>query len=764
MAGWLQNLAVFSGALYKRYSHADLTPLLRYIVAQLLEDNTLDLVLLSELLQKMAGLESHENIAEHQMLSTAGGPLLSNKATTAHQLKRPSQRLMTSLVSADLAVPLWILLAKFAVSAIHRTASVEHLKLLGLLTDQCHDVFLQYTEFMSQCQDDDVVLPGWKELCALGVEPDYAAWMRRAWEHAHSPDSNLVRLLKDQDPDSTIEIESSVSPLMRKAFWGLELGDLWVPEAQYETELVRIRAMISATEPPALLTDATQRTRWFKEKEQAPRLLADLERELEVRRANIRAVREWFSTNKATLFNPSSTRTEIIEGLLRSCILPRAFFSPTDALFTSALLHTLHDTGATAFSSLSAFDRLIEQVAGLIFTLTEREAHCYGRFLGALLGQLRNWHSAKEVYDSQAVGMDRPGFFQRWAQPPKNVTDSINEETTVAMQAEMQVDASQGGMQTNPEEPTTTNITNVHLSYEDYRHVLYKWHLKLHKAFVGALETGDYTHIRNAIIILSHLAGTTPKDIQFPVLRKVGASLEKAVRKVQAAEEGKREDLKLLAARCVAMLQAVKAHWVPEDQFHYIPPKLSIANSADDETGSQKRSHPDEEEASLPSKVKKLRIDESKDKAKGQSDKSGSRKETTQEKRLTKAEEAELALRKKLEERHAAMQRRVVEEPPSRTQEQRPTQERSRDQERGRDSPRGQSRPESRSSGRSQGGERHESRESGREAHQREQRDAPRDHREQPRDQRDPQKDVQRDQRDTQRDRRSSDYSSSRRR
>ena len=47
------------------------------------------------------------------------------------------------------------------------------------------------------------------------------------------------------------------------------------------------------------------------------------------------------------------------------------------------------------------------------------------------------------------------------------------------------------------------------ISYEDFRHVCNKWHFKLTKAFVFLLESGEYTMVRNALLVLDQV-GITP--------------------------------------------------------------------------------------------------------------------------------------------------------------------------------------------------------------------------------------------------------------
>jgi THO complex subunit 2 len=57
----------------------ELTGLLQYIVNQMKDENSLDLVILKELVEKMAGIEGLEGASEAQIEAMAGGDTLRNE-------------------------------------------------------------------------------------------------------------------------------------------------------------------------------------------------------------------------------------------------------------------------------------------------------------------------------------------------------------------------------------------------------------------------------------------------------------------------------------------------------------------------------------------------------------------------------------------------------------------------------------------------------------------------------------------------------------
>ncbi|KAI0254213.1 transcription factor/nuclear export subunit protein 2-domain-containing protein [Lactifluus subvellereus] len=154
---WLQSLASFTGMLFRRYS-ADLTPLLRYIVHQLYQGQTTEIIVLRELIWKMAGIEPLPSLSETQIAAMAGGPTLRIEAVASSArgarldpgdavLKGP-QRLGKALLDSQLALPLLVQVAQQRQSAVYKIPDA-HLKSLASLYDTTHGVLLQYLELLT---------------------------------------------------------------------------------------------------------------------------------------------------------------------------------------------------------------------------------------------------------------------------------------------------------------------------------------------------------------------------------------------------------------------------------------------------------------------------------------------------------------------------------------------------------------------------------------------------------------------------------------
>lgn len=157
-------------------------------------------------------------------------------------------------------------------------------------------------------------------------------------------------------------------------------------------------------------------------------------------------------------------------------------------------------------------------------------------FLFYLLETVHEWHGSETKYSVAAVGAGCVGFRRRW---PTNSSVGALSSTDI------------------PAEDL--------LSFEDYRHIVHKWHLRFNKAFVASLESGEYMRMRNSIVILDRITDF------FPRISDIGLQMKKKLKVL--IENEKREDVKVLLNRYDAALQKNSSRWVPTEDFHFVAPK-----------------------------------------------------------------------------------------------------------------------------------------------------------------------------------------------
>jgi THO complex subunit 2 len=198
--------------------------------------------------------------------------------------------------------------------------------------------------------------------------------------------------------------------------------------------------------------------------------------------------------------------------------------SPQDAQFTAKFVFFVHHIGTPGFRTLHFFDQLLreKQILATLFQCTAREAENFGRFLNDSLKELRRWSLDKTVYDKMAHGAkkDLPGCASK-----------LNPDQT----------------------------PKLLLDYEDFRRLLYKWHRQLHGAVKECLTSGEYMHIRNAIILIKAV------HKQWPEVNYQGEQTVAAI--TDLSKNDPRDDLKLSAQSLMGDLVKRKKSWVPTQAF-----------------------------------------------------------------------------------------------------------------------------------------------------------------------------------------------------
>ena len=159
------------------------------------------------------------------------------------------------------------------------------------------------------------------------------------------------------------------------------------------------------------------------------------------------------------------------------------------------------------------------------------------------------WHKSKEIFEEECVGY--PGFVTKFR------------------------------VATN-DTPEDAKNSKDHVDYENYRHVVHKWHFKIAKALVVCLESKDYVQIRNALTILTKILP------HFPVITKLNGVIEKRIEKVCNDEKESRKDLYIKAMSYSGQLKARKHLVMKEHEFHQVNAKPED-KTKDEEAGPQKK-------------------------------------------------------------------------------------------------------------------------------------------------------------------------------
>ncbi|KAI0750889.1 transcription factor/nuclear export subunit protein 2-domain-containing protein [Daedaleopsis nitida] len=643
---WLQSLASFTGMLFRRYG-ADLTPLLSYVVHQLHNGQTTEIVVFRELIWKMAGIEPLPSLSDSQIAAMAGGPTLRIEAvasTTRGARLDPSDavlkgpyRLGKALVESSLALPLLIQVAQQRQSCVFQ-AQDAHLKSLASLFDTTHGVLLQYLELLNtptviSPQDyAEKIVPSLAELnekygicapicmqiyrpilngallaAALAMQEKERIAMEEAEKRLKaaltakrepnvtasrvaSPNPGAesaangdvsgepkVTVSESQSGDVVMEstedkantpLESPwlpelaalfddvkniapgnaaevIGPAFYLTFWQLSTYDLSPPAAKYDEECASLRTLsrqedsmyISAdrsADRARRMTASTHRDKRNRINGIVSELMRELKEQTAARAFTIKRIarekQHWFAHNpKAGM---------LAQSIIDNCIQPRCLISPMDADFCAQFIKVLHLQGTPGFSTMQCLNKILgEHIGVVVFSCSEYEAHNYGRFLLGVLTDVQKWYQDEQLFNQE--------------------NRSKSGGTTILLPGlQMRFSATRGVL-------TQDDL----VSWEAYKQIARKWHKRLGKALEQAIDSGEFMHVYNAIIVLKEILPVFPIAA---ITGVTGMSLSRTIEKFVEKEE--RGDLKIIGRAYQASLKKRESLWAVQPPP---PPKAS---------------------------------------------------------------------------------------------------------------------------------------------------------------------------------------------
>lgn len=394
LSDWLQSLANFCGAIYKKYT-IELSGLLQYIANQLKAHKSLDLLILKEIVQKMVGIEAAEEMTSEQLSAMCGGELLKGEAGYFSQVrntKKSSQRLKDALASNDLAVALCLLIAQQKHCVIYRETSKSHLKLVGKLYDQCQDTLVQFGNFLGSTYSvEEYVerLPTIQRMLQeFHIHSDVAFFLARPmlghainqkYDQLRKFDAVSKKLTGAQKQEKYLEavsfvmnpvIESvrplhpskvweDISPQFLVTFWSLAMYDLQVPLESYQREINKIKLQSSALSLNNESSNTVSKIK--KEQERFQALIEKLQEEKKKQQEHVEKILGRLNEEKDGWF-PSrvqrAVKNETIPQFLQLCLFPRCTFTALDAVYCAKFVNMIHTLKTPNFSTLLCYDRV----------------------------------------------------------------------------------------------------------------------------------------------------------------------------------------------------------------------------------------------------------------------------------------------------------------------------------------------------------------------------------------------------------------------
>lgn len=344
----------------------------------------------------------------------------------------------------------------------------------------------------------------------------------------------LMEKLKTALPEDLVE---SMSLPFFVSFWQLSVNDLTLPTQSYTDEDKRQSEKIKEITADRTDPSTSGVRRRETEKKQVRELMTSFMDEMKVRIVKHAQLRTRLEKEKAEWFSGfvgRSAGASLVTSLLQECFLPRMVMSPLDSYFSWKMLNLMHSSGAPGFKTMLFIDALLNEkrLSNLMFQCTGREAENLGRFLYELLKELGSWHAEKAEYEKKAYGPKRtlPGFLVK-----KVVKTVLVEEL---------------------------------LGFEQFRTLLYKWHTNIKKATASCINSGEYMHMKNAIVVLKGIGRV------YPVVNWMGHQLCEALRPYTIAPrdggQEEREDVRVLSNSLYGMMKSKEKQWCIVQAFRTV--------------------------------------------------------------------------------------------------------------------------------------------------------------------------------------------------
>lgn len=538
----------------------DPTPVLEYVARQLKRNISVDLIVLQQLIQSMAGINPEVNYNDLQLQSLAGGGYLRTRVLEMFRDPRAENSMETlktliyTLTKSGLAPQLLVLIAQERQTCVFRLDESAPLKVLGNLFDEVHVVFAQYLDLLKtglgpeKCEE---IIPSVGRLCLeFGLDPAVSWWISRDVIH-----NRIVRLESDNGEDVEMKDAEDASPknaaekkswnlVLKKVmdefrpvlpeevwskfslsfyvtFWQLSVYDIFVPVEAYKLADASAVAAIRDLDRNRSDISASGMARRRERKEEHMATLKVVSEAMKTHIRDYNRVKKRLTYEKDHWFaDEHSDQREVTNSFIQYCLFPRLMLSPNDASFCSKIIRELHRLATPKFHTIGVYDAIFGKSLGtIIFTSTHREADNFGRFLKDILTDLHAWHADKELYEKEAHGT--------W----KDNNGVWREGKLLGF-----------------------NVKGSQFDWEDFRKILYKWHKTIHNAVKNCLSSKEYMHIRNTVVILKHVVQF------FPAVDWIGRTVVEKVDEISKNE--KREDLKIASSTLLGLLRKKEKEWV----------------------------------------------------------------------------------------------------------------------------------------------------------------------------------------------------------
>ena len=520
MALWYTSLCQFTGLLSRCHEHVDLRSILCHIIIALRHGNNFEILLLKEVVKQNAEIDLQYELSDSRLMSICGGDRLKSfydQSRSAADVRKRKKRLKhvldTRVGDHQLCVTLLLSLLACRQNVAFDLSS-DQIKFISQCHDDAHCVFIQYVQLLqsvySRMAYVNIVRCALESPCCLSVDRTLIAYLLGSLMRKGSEDDTSA-YFDERFRYFAPSVPVSLPVSLHKQFWKRGLEEILVPSLSYDEANKRLESDAARFE--SILSDSTAGN-------DIKNQLADTRRKLKELSDEYSTLRDVTQRNRQSLIQSLQIvareyeNESISSAVLYELILPRVRLSKLDAVFSFQFVQVLHEAGMESFNSFIFHDKLFQNMASIMNSLSHAESTCFGVFLSHTLVQLSLWRK-RSVFEE---------FCER------NVVFKV------------------------PAGQDSKCATHV-----EFLNISYNWHIRLTKAALRYLSGKDYATIRNTLEVLVHIVD------EFPRTMSHGAYLLKCVHKLAIRDS--RADVRTLSTRYMHMLKSSRKNWIREDEF-----------------------------------------------------------------------------------------------------------------------------------------------------------------------------------------------------
>lgn len=398
-AMWVQRLSVFIAGLAKRCPKMDLTNIVTYLVKTLHAGNVIAVSILKELIVTVGGVRDFNEVNKKQLIMLNSG----------NQVKRGGRKLIFDFRDDNVELAsnlLSLFVAQDSISEIilllynlnlEVNTGTSHYKILSSRCDEMNTLLWSFIELIKFCLTNEDfeknILPFDVFINEFHMS---SAWVFHIWRDYFDSQYRKLEESPEKERDTKINIQhmdkvlngtqytgvnfEQLSKDLFITFWRLSLYDIHFDKGLYDENKVSLENEISPT-----LSSRKRHTL----KNQIKETFVDRISHQRTFNKTIQML-----SDKSKIWYENFDNSEII-AFLQACIIPRALFTPSDALYASYFLLQVFPLDQLMKIYEILFGSRI--LSNLLFSCTSFEASNLGMFFANIFESMEQTRQTQDL-------------------------------------------------------------------------------------------------------------------------------------------------------------------------------------------------------------------------------------------------------------------------------------------------------------------------------------------------------------------------------